>query len=587
MNLQEKWEARIKEACHEKEEWEKSFKVQMGIDYFEGKQNPGYPENEWITVNKVYSHLQAQLPNLYSVDPFFYIKLKKSYKPDPNAIALYESMGKTRQGMLNYLKTELDLKSKARLGIQDAYFAFGVIKVHYYAEAMKNPSAGDYVKNESGEPILDDQGSYLEEPDEIPVNDHYCISRINPCDIVWDGEAGPLPDNWSFVAQKIKLTKAQAKKDKTISNQAIKNADLKKDEDEGPEGKGLDEDNEVYTVWEIYDLVEKKWLKIAMGAKNPVMKPQDLPPGVEDHPYSFLRFTLRSKSPYPIPPVSQGLSIQKEYNEARTKAMVHRKRFNRKYEVDVTGLEDADYELSKLESGDDGTIVRKNVPSQVVSSISDAPLDPQLYSEINLLNMDMVELFGSTDAARGIARSDSATEAALIDKRLEVREGDRLSLVIEWITNAAKKLDQLVQANITRDEAVKVTGPSGEIWQWIRTEDYEDIEGEYEYSVNVGATQPRLPQIERAQWLAFLQVVGNFPQLLTSVKHMAEMHGIEDDNLIDELINIGRQMMQMQQQKEGGGGQLPGGSPIAAVLGQAFGDQGGNANGGGNQNASV
>jgi hypothetical protein len=62
----------------------------MGRQYFEGMQNPGEPDNEWITVNKIYAHLMAQLPTLYSVDPYFYVKLKRSFSPDPVQIAVYE-----------------------------------------------------------------------------------------------------------------------------------------------------------------------------------------------------------------------------------------------------------------------------------------------------------------------------------------------------------------------------------------------------------------------------------------------------------------------------------------------------------------
>ena len=121
--LQTKWEERIQDAVKVRDEWAKEFRVDMGRDYFEGKQNPGYPEDEWITIPKIYAHLQAQLPFLYSMDPYFYVKLKKSHKKGlgrldeqefAQVIAEDELKGTVRQGMLNYLKGELKLKSKAR-----------------------------------------------------------------------------------------------------------------------------------------------------------------------------------------------------------------------------------------------------------------------------------------------------------------------------------------------------------------------------------------------------------------------------------------------------------------------------------------
>jgi hypothetical protein len=139
--------------------------------------------------------------------------------------------------------------------------------------------------------------------------------------------------------------------------------------------------------------------------------------------------------------------------------------------------------------------------------------------------------------------------------------------------------------HIDRDEAVKITGPQGEFWQVVRETDYEKIEGEFEYSVNLGASRPRLPDIERAQWIAFMsQVVIPFPHILTSpqiMKRMAEMFHIEDEAAIEEFRQLGLKIMSGQMPMPGGQGGGPSDNPIAAVLGAALGPQGGNAGGGG------
>src|SRR5574343_1398727 len=123
IDVQKKWEDRINRAKAVRKKWKHLFKVDMAREYFDGKQNPGNPEAEWITINKVYSHLKAQLPSLYNVDPYFYVKLAKSYSVNPLEIAIWEKKGKVRQNYLNYLKKELQLKQKVRLSIQDAHFA--------------------------------------------------------------------------------------------------------------------------------------------------------------------------------------------------------------------------------------------------------------------------------------------------------------------------------------------------------------------------------------------------------------------------------------------------------------------------------
>jgi len=222
-----------------------------------------------------------------------------------------------------------------------------------------------------------------------------------------------------------------------------------------------------------------------------------------------------------------------------------------------------------------------------VSPIKDAPLDQQNMLHDQQLANDLTEAFGSPGSSRGLADADSATEAGLLDKRLEVREGDRLSLVTEWLGEVARKLDMLVQFHIDRDEAVKITGPQGEFYQAVKQEDYEEIQGEFQYSVDVGATRPRLPDVERAQWIAFLsQVVVPLPHILTQprvMKRMAEMFHIEDEAALEEFRKMGEAILQGQVPQPGQQGGGPSNNPVAAVLGAAGGPGGGNVNGGGAQ----
>lgn len=585
-DLQKVWEERINKAKKKRDEWKTLMRVDLALDYFDGRQNPGYPASEWITINKIYSHLMAQLPSLYSVDPYFYVKLKKSFNPNPQLIAEYDVKASIRQSYLNYLKVELDLKTKARLCIQDAYFAFGVMKTHYYAEQADNPDYGQAMTDEDGNELKDEAGNPLEEPETIPINERYCISRVHPDDLVWDEDAGPLSDKWCFIAERIRLTKEEARK--KFDKKTLKRLKPSEKDKETPTlGSDIsnNQERDVYILWEIYDLKKEQWLTLCEGASELVEEPDSLPSGVEDHPYSFLRFTLRHKSPYPLPPVSQAIDPQKELCLSRSQILTHRKRFNRKYAVMENGLSD-ESEITKLENGDDGTCIRVNSQG-AIQPIADAPLDQMRILELQALANDITEVFGDAGEARGIANADSATQADIMDRRLEIREGDKLSMVTDFLGDVAKKLDQLVQAHISGDEAVKVVGPDGENWALVRTDDYSEIEGEYEYSVNVGSTAPRLPQIERAQWTAFMsQVVIPMPHLMTAphfMQKMAQMYGIEDKAALEELRQLGLKMMSGAVPMPGGGKQSQPGeeNPVAAILGAAAGALGGNANGGG------
>ncbi len=148
-----KWTERIKSALKVKEEWKSNFRVNICYEYFEGRHRPSHiPESEWITINLIYSTLRAELPALYSTDPYYYVKVKKSFSPKPEDVALYETRSKIRQAMLNYLKGELDLKPKSRMSIFDAMFQFGVTKTLFRADRVENPEKGKPVLAEDGRP---------------------------------------------------------------------------------------------------------------------------------------------------------------------------------------------------------------------------------------------------------------------------------------------------------------------------------------------------------------------------------------------------------------------------------------------------
>lgn len=595
-DLQKKWDDRLQRAKKKREDWATQFKVKTGRDYFEGNNNPGYPADEWINVNKIYAHLSAELPTLYSVDPYFYVKVKRSYQVNPDEIAEFERRGKIRQAMLNYYKGELELKPKARLAILDAQFEYGVMKVRRASDYQKHEQAGEPIKGEDGKQ-LKENGEKLVYPDHIPVNERYEICRVHPCDFLFDEDAGPLEDSWGWLAHHTSMKKSEALEDSRYKRSAVrsikpKSRTDKKKENQGIASKVVDfitgrpdkEDDEWVDIWEIYDLKKHQFLAIAEDADDLLIAPKGCPPGIEKHPFEILRFMLRDDSPYPIPPVFNALDPQKEYSLSRSRRVTHRKRFNRKYEAVVSKMEDPDTELPKLESGDDGTIIRV-LASGAVTPIQDAPLDQQELLELQMINNDFIEIFGTPGSARGVADADSATEASILDKRLEVREGDKVSMVVDMLTGVAEKLDQLIQAHIDRDEAVKITGPQGEFWQTVKKDDYEEIDGEFQYEVNTGASQPRLPEIERAQWIAFMsQVVIPFPHILTMpsmMKRMAAMFHIEDEAALEELRQVGLKMLAGLAPMPGGQGGGPSDNPVAAVMGAALGPQGGNTNGGG------
>ncbi len=583
-DTQSSWEEKIYRAVKAREDWAREFREDLGHAYFEGKQNPGgWNDDEWINVDKIYSRVTGLIPSLVDQEPYFYVKLRRTFDPHPMQVALMQERARIRQAKLNYTWREAQATNTVRLSVQDAQFSYGVCKAHFSSRQMENPRAGQQIfADGSQEPLLDDDGQPLIEPDMLPQDEKYHITRIDPRDFIWGTDSGPLEQKWTWIAERCRISRDAAMKDPRFKRAGIPRAGASRSEHNRDPVTGGDRehDEELPLIfWEIYDLKNRQWMILFEGGTEPARAWAPFPPGVEEHPYAVLRFVLRRDNPYPNPPVSHALDPQKEISMSRSRIMRHRKRFNRKYEVDVNRLVDPDDDLHALETGDDGTVVRV-MQGGAVSPISDAPLDQQTYQELALLHADIVEILGPQSG--DIARTDSATAAALIDKGESAKEFDRKAQVIEFVSTLARKLDQLIQANLTTDEAILVTGPSGEAWEMVRQTDYQQVAGEFGYSVNTGASVPKLPQVERAQLMALLQVLGSFPHLLTSQRMMSklfEMHHLDDEALLQELMQIGQAILSGQTFAPGGNASQA--NPISAALGAALGPQGGITNGGG------
>lgn len=582
-----KWMEKINRALKVKAEWKKNFRVDLCYEYFEGRHRPAHiPEAEWITINLIYSTLRAELPALYSTDPYYYVKLKKSFSPKPEDVVLYETRGKIRQAMLNYLKGELNLKPKSRMSIFDAMFQFGVTKTLLKADRIPNPKKGQPIMGEDGRPSLsEDTGEPVMESDFLLENAEYAIERLHPDDFLVDEDAGPLEDSVKWMAHRIKRPLQEAKDDlsrEKAYRDAIKPTEIH-DEDEKTkeqrkkgsvyESGANKPEPDTVVEWEVYDLKNNQWLVVSEGCEYFGIEPEDVPGGTEKHPFSTLRFTMRDNSWYPIPPVSQLIDPQREYCERRSKLLVHAKRFNRKYEVYSQGLVDAKKAMTDLQFGDDGTMIESNTPAaNTVRAIQDVPLDQQIHVELAYLRKDFDELAIGANQRGGTQGVDSATEAGILEKRTLIREGDAIGLVTDFLTDVGRKLDQLVQEHISQDMAVRVVGPEGEAWETVRQEDYKEIDGEYEYSIAVGSTTPQLPEIERTQWISFLGLIANAPQLLLSKRLLAQtakLHHIEDEAMVEELFQIGQQMMSGQMPMPNATGSVAGtsGSPAARAGG--------------------
>jgi hypothetical protein len=574
LNQASQWLDKIERAKAVKEAWREKFRVNLAYEYWEGNQRPAHiPVKDWITINKIFATLQSELPNLYAQDPEYYVRLKRSFNPNPMEIALYEQKAKIRQAMLNYLRDETELMEHGRLSVFDAHIQFGVCKVGHEADWQENPDAGQPVVNEAGEPVLGEDGIPLLEPKELPTNERWTVERLHPDDWLVDEDATPLKYAWC--AQKIRRRLEEVRADERYGSEArqkVQATEISTQEAERERRKkgqvmetGEKEIPDLVVIWQIWDRERQEMLEVSEGCREDfLIAPGPYPAGIKDDPFVTLRYIVRDDSWYPLPPVSQLLDSQREFCETRSKVLQHRKRFNRKYTLQANAFDDPEMAAAKLEVGEDGTVLVTNGigVGDVVAPISDAPLDMQVHTELVYLDRDFQDMSsGQNQRGFGGSSIDSATEAGIVEKRTLIRESDRQELVRKFLRDIGRKLDLLVQANLTAEYAVQVTGPEGAYWELVRPMDYSEIMGEFSCEVVVGSHTPQLPEVERAQGLNFLNIIAQAPQLALSpslMRLVGQWFRIPEQQLNLIIQELQRVAQMMAQQQASGIGSQPG-----------------------------
>lgn len=563
--LVDRWFDKLEKGKIAKEKWARTFRISDLDKYWEGFQKPSWwQEESFIPLNIIFANIRTQLDNLTAIEPYFYVKPSRTFKPNPSMLEILDRQAQLREMVLNYFMRANDVNKELRKVYLDAFLYFGVLKVYYEPIIGPNPKAGQPFLDVSGRPIINEETGEPElQPDVTLVAEHFKISRRDPKNVIFDPWADSI-ENITWVAERIEYTLEEVKSHPLYKNTSnIKpstsrtvstTGDYERDEENQRKRGDIARSNifstaqrkegekeDIVIVWEIYDLVEGKMITIAEGHDLPLME-QDIPPSIDGHPYVFLFFIPRRNSPYPIPDVWHQLGPQDEYNITRNQIIIHRKRFTRKYEMLKDAIEDD--ELAKLREPYDGMVIKKKSTERALIPIEDPGLDQAVYFDVEMLRRDFFDIAGMLQEAE-LAKIEKATTASIVNETIESKKRGKRLLVKEFLEDMAKKLMLLIANEMTLPQAIAITGDMGYEWQIINPNELRDG-GEFMYEVSPTSMLPRSPEVERQQWLAFLQIVSATPYIATSeilLRKTAKLFQFEDELMIQELINVAKAMI--------------------------------------------
>jgi hypothetical protein len=296
-------------------------------------------------------------------------------------------------------------------------------------------------------------------------------------------------------------------------------------------------------------------------------------------PFEMLRNYEVADYFYPIGDVQQIESLQIELNQTRTQMMNHRKRFARKwiYQQDAFDQDG----VSALESDVDNTMIPTIADdlSTVVVPMPAVITPTDFYDQSGIITNDIDRVSGVTDYQRGASQTNikrTATEAAMIQDASNARAQDRLAKIEDVLSNIGERIIGLMQQFMTGEQVARIVTMPGRAWVPF---DAEYIQGEFDFDVAAGSTEPMNETFRRQSALQLVDASMPFLQLGVANPTGLYMHilqkgfGIKDvSQFIVQEQPGAPDMGTAQPQEVPPGGEQPGqpaGVPAPEMGGQA------------------
>lgn len=573
------WQSRLKVANRAFDQWETEFNCKSLVEYYEGKHwkyNSQFTPRPY-TVNLVYATIKIKAANLLLSYPKYLITPKPG-NSDYNLEAAVMSAQLKEDTLNTVVGDDLEAFQNAmHLCFLDSQFRFGVMEVGYASEWLRNPLAARPLLNAQettvGEetPTIDIDKLKIERmPDELPEHEKIYFKRVPAARFrVGTKDAQELSRcDWvgyyEFV-MRADLEVIDSVKSEYLKNSAGYSSQETIEFNNSVTGTSEKETHgDILKIWHVWDVRAKKRFLI-LDTPCEVIWEDDF----KRLPLFDLRWDLRTRGWYPIPPVYQWTSPQDEYNEAREMMRQHRKRFGiRKFQVVGDMIEQE--EIDKFTNSEDGTIIR--VPQKdAISPIQNPELGASAKEALIISKDDFNEVSGTSSADRGRADRTTATESQRLGMKADIRDSAEDALVLTFMSKLGREALLLMRERFTTGVwAMLNNDPQedflGEVqenpsYQWVTSEQLDDGY-DFRVSVEVISASPVRNDEEEKKFIKFLSIVQNFPQIALSpllVREAAYRSGYRNERVIREMQKMATLTMlgaQQQAQQNASGGNL-------------------------------
>lgn len=532
------WSRNIIGACKAYDDWADDYAVSLLEDLFRGHHyNTRADAENKYTGNLVFAAIRANMPSLLFYHPHFKVAPLPPFIDDTGTKT--EERFKLLEDTVNTVMSDrrMQFQAQAELALLDSYFRFGILMAGWSADYLENPNAGQPIIEDDQDndpeakvPEGEQKLKPLRQPKLVPTNERVFTKHIPARQFRVGIECRPLlSDNewcgyweWATLAD-VKANKAynesarrrvKASAAWKYEGEAFSSLDVDKLEESDKSESGYR--SKMVLLWHVWHIRSKSRFVMAEGYNGFLLEPEEY----KIFPFSDLRPAPDPGEFYPIPPTYNWLSPQNERNAIMTGIRTHRQRAKRRWTFDPTKIKPE--QVKKLESEEDFAYCEREAgaPADCLAPVADAPLDPNVSNGwLQQVTQDFQQVSGIGSESRGVSAGGTATAAAIIDSRSQVRESFARAQVSSWLSRIGTIVTQIlveyataplwVKLNVDMQGAEAGTEITRVIGMWreiqVDGEDEAFDRLNYEVEVDVNSITPVTRDAEKADWI---QVVG-------------------------------------------------------------------------------
>lgn len=504
-------------------------------DFYRLKHFEGVSETDRVAVAVSFATINVIAPSIAINHPKITCNATIEGQPImlPDGTIMHDGVAKAAiaEAVVNYWWRHYDFKDELSLAVRDfLIYGHGWVKVGWRYEEVEVEREPDEIEMEALGLIEQADSFAVENPDlagDLPTNDEILeavddtkvetaedrpfVERVSPLDIFVDPEA-TSPRDMRWIAQRVVRDLEEAKRDPRYSRSARRKLTADSAvkwhvEDSRYFVKG---EADRCTIWEFYDIARGEVSVFSASGDRFLVDPQPMP-----YPFGVPFVMLRNYDVpdlfYPIGDLEAIEPLQQELNETRSSMVLARQLDIPKffYRRQAFGPKALDGLRSKRPWT--GIPVEDDTPfAELIAPVPRNEASPQLYQHSEQIESDINLVSGVSEYQRGqtpeIRRT--ATEASIIQDNANARAAEKLDIIELAFARVARMVIQLAQVYMTGEQAGRYTNAQGDEILWTFTA--EDIDGEFDFEVEAGSTQPRNETFRRQQAIQLMNTLAPF-----------------------------------------------------------------------------